>query len=47
MELPCLAAGDELVRPGELVRLRERLRKGMIGWRSQPVQIERKPDATS
>ena len=47
MGLPPRTVGDELLRPGELLRLRERLRKGMIGWRSQPVQIERKPDATS
>ena len=47
MELPPRTAGDELLRPGELHRLRQRLRKGMIGRRSQPVQTERKPDATA
>jgi hypothetical protein len=34
MELPPRTAGDELLRPGGLLRPRERLRKGMIGWRS-------------
>jgi hypothetical protein len=47
MELPPRTASDELLKPGELLRLCVRLRKGMIGWRSQPVQNERKPDATS